>query len=213
MQTHPTPLHRTLLALLLAAALLGLAPSTAAQKLTPTVGHPIAYRVSLPSGAEINDNGETLTAETENMIVFVGAVDLVAGQDKPLPVSDGESRRIMTSLFMGSDSLLFGLIDHSFREHDVDLTGAVREIRTLGGHRAAYVRGEFQENGEAAWMEVHLTVKDGIMYLLIVGGMRDNASVALASRIRESFVLADAPPPAEPGTRRSSVIRRIQESR
>ncbi|HEU4881367.1 MAG TPA: hypothetical protein VFT45_03950, partial [Longimicrobium sp.] len=107
MHIRSTPLR----VLALVCALLGGAPAAMAQKLTPMVGAPIGYRVSLPSGAEIEDDGETLTAQTEDVIVFIAAVDLVAAQDEPLPVSDAESRRIVTSMFMGSDSLLFGLMD------------------------------------------------------------------------------------------------------
>jgi len=214
MRIHPTPLRCAVLAIVLGGALPGRAPAAAAQKLTPVTGSPIAYRVSLPSDAEVENYGEILTAESENAMIFVGAVDLVAAQDERLPVSDGESRRIVTSMFMGSDSLLFGPIDFALQEQDTELTGQVREIRTLGGHRAAYVRGEFQEDGEAAWMEMHLTVKDGILYLLIVGGSRDNASPALARRIHESFVLADGPTAEASRVRRApEVLREVGESR
>lgn len=214
MRIQSTPLRRAVLAIVLGGALPGVAPAAAAQKLTPVTGSPIAYRVSVPSGAEIASNGQTLIAATENTIVSVNAVDLVAAQDERLPVSDGESRRIMTSVFMGSDSLLFGLIDEALEEHDMELTGVVREIRTLGGHRAAYVRGVLQEDGEEAWMEMHLTVKDGILYLLIVGGSPDNASRALASRVRESFLLAKSPPAeASRVPRTPGVLRPVGESR
>jgi hypothetical protein len=206
---------RATIALMLCAVLLGSAPA-AAQKLETIVGNPIAYRVGLPAGAEIVDDGETVHVETENAIVFVGAVDLVATQDEKLPISDREARRLMTNVFMDSDSLLLGLLYQSMAQQGVELENIVTEMRTLGGQRAGYLRGEFVEAGDRARMEMHVTVKDGIMYLLIVGceDGDDAASATLAQRIHQSFVLADAPPAGiQAPARRSGVLRRTQRSR
>ncbi|HEX2080770.1 MAG TPA: hypothetical protein VHG08_23900 [Longimicrobium sp.] len=205
MRIQPT-LHRCVLVLPLAGALFGLAPAAASQSLVTTVGEPIAYRVDLPAGAEISRDGPFLAAETPKHIVLVAAADLVAEAEYQLPVSDPEARRILTSVFMDSDSLLLGLMDEGMRRRNVELVGVVREIRTLGGQRAAYLRGGVGRRGTDGWMEMHVTVKDGIMYLLIVGGMgragaRDET---LAARIRDSFVLPDAPPPAASGPARSA---------
>lgn len=202
----PPTLHRCALVLPLAGALFGLAPAGAAQRLVTTVGEPIAYRVDLPAGARISHEHPFLAAETPKHVVLVAAADLAAEADHQLPVSEPEARRILTNMFMESDSLLLGLIDQGMRRRNVELVGVVREIRTLGGQRAAYVRGGVGRRGTDGWMEVHVTVKDGIMYLLIVGGMgragaRDET---LAARIRDSFVLPDAPPPAASGPARSA---------
>lgn len=195
MGIHPTSLRRALLACALATATPGLAPAAAAQNLTPVVGDPIAYRVSLPAGARVMSDRQNLHGVTRDAIVFVGAVDLMDAQEREPKVSESEARRIMTSLFMQSDTLLLALLHHGIRQRDVKLHDVVTEMRTLGGQRAAYLGG-VPNDGAHARLDAHMTVKDGILYLLIVHSnrRRGERSGMLAESIHQSFVLADAPP-------------------
>src|SRR5688572_10828999 len=132
MRTHFNPLHHALLSLALTFAVPALAPAAEAQRLVTATGDPIAYRVDVPAGARIDHDGYYMIAETDNAYVITAAVDLLTAADHGLPVSDGEARRIMTNMFMGSDSLLLGLFDEGMRRRNVRLEGLVREIRTLG---------------------------------------------------------------------------------
>jgi hypothetical protein len=201
MRIHPT-LLRAFLTLASAAALLGTAPAVAAQNLATAVGEPIAYRVDLPVGAEVVRDGYFLTAETKHVYVVVGSVDMVAEAERQLPVSEQESRRIMTNLFMDSDSLLLGLLDEGMRQRDVHLAGVVREIRTLGGQRAGYLRGRIDRSLDAPWPEAYVTVKDGVMYMLVFTAVRPGERFyTLATQVHGSFILPDAPPPASLGAR------------
>lgn len=201
MRIHPL-LLRPFLTLAVAAALPAAAPAVAAQNLVTAVGEPFAYRVDLPAGAELVRDGHFLTAETKNVYVLVGSVDMVAEAERQLPVSEQESRRIMTNVFMGSDSLLLGLLDEGMRQRNVHLAGIVREIRTLGGQRAGYVRGRIDQSRNAPWLEAYVTVKDGIMYMLVFTAVRPGERFStLAARVHGSFILPDAPPPATFGSR------------
>lgn len=174
--------------------------------LTPTVGTPIAYRISLPEGWEITREDDVLSAKEAPLTVVLGAMDLMKGVENPLPVSDMEARRIMTNMIMGSDSLLFALMrDVTKEEEGYRVTGTLHDIRSLAGQRAAYLKGRYEEDGEIGWAEAHFTIKDGILYMLMFtleGGERTEAEFAahapLFTRIRDSFVLADAPPAAGP---------------
>jgi hypothetical protein len=207
MRTKPT-FPRSIVALAIAGALATLAPAAPAQRLAATVGTPIPYRVSLPAGANISQESEFLLAETDSMYVVIGSVDIMQSWDNELPVSDAEARRIMTNVFMGSDSLLLGLVIEGVQRKFGQLNGAVTEIRTFAGQKSGYTRGDFNQDGERGSLEMHLTVKDGIMYMLIIAVRgHGNASLeTLATGIRDSFALPDAPPPAAT-PRRNGVIR------
>lgn len=199
MPIHPT-FFRHALGLALAGALFGLAPAGAAQDLVTTVGDPIAYRVDLPAdGVREEDADGLMSVMTDEAFVMVGALDLMEEEGEELPVSDPEARRILTAVFMASDSLLIGLMTQSMLNEGLALQEMVTDIRTLGGERAAYVRGVYREGGEAGWVEMYVTVRDAIMYMLMVGTLgEDDAQLdALGSRIHGSFVLPDAPPPAD----------------
>ncbi len=184
MRIHSTPVRS---ALALAGALFGVAVG----KLVVRVGRPIPYRIALPEDAEVAEEPGLLSARTESLFVIVVATDMLEGEENPLPVSEAESRRILTSIIMGSDALLFALLDEEFRRRKLDLRDVVRGIRSLGGQRAACVRGRVHERGVEGWLDIYATVKNGIMYILAftaLGG--DLAShEPLVARIRDSFVL------------------------
>jgi hypothetical protein len=210
----PSILLRSTVAVLAVAVLAG-APAAEAQRLVAAVGDPIAYRVDVPAGARIERAGYYMTAETDDAHLTTAAVDMVNDADHHLPVSDREARRIVTDMFIGSDSLLLGLIDEGMRRRDVRLAGAVREIRTLGGQRAGYIRGRVGRSKDAPSIEMYVTVKDGIMYMLVFTAVGPTARVeSLAARIHQSFVMPDAPPAGfQAPTPRSGVLRRTERSR
>lgn len=196
MRTQQTFLRYSLA--ITAAATCGLAQDAAAQALTLRVGSPIPYRVELPALATEADDGWSLEVEGSGYYVRVGAMDMMDEVDDPLPVSDTEARRLMTTLFMSSDSLLLGLLEESMQEQQVDLQDVVTEIRTLGGQRSGYLRGRVVcECGHSGTIEMNLTVKDGILYMLMFATEGEGAErhEPMMTRIRESLVLADAPPP------------------
>lgn len=178
-------------ALAFAGALLGVAPAAAARKLVARAGDPVPYRIALPEEAEIERRPGLLAAQTGNLSVIVVATDMLEGEQNPLPLPKPESRRILTDMIMGSDALLFALLDEEFRRRKLELGDVVRGIGTLGGQRAACVRGRLEEGGVESWLDIHATVKDGIMYLLaftvLSGGLEPHE--ALVARIHESFEL------------------------
>jgi hypothetical protein len=76
-----------------------------------------------------------------------------------------------------------------------ELREVVREIRRLGGRRAAYMRARIGDNGEGGWLDVHVTAKDGFVYMLLFMGRGDRRAEhePLRAHIRDSFAF-----PAEP---------------
>jgi hypothetical protein len=194
----------------LACLLAAVAPPVLAQSatspvltpLTPTVGNPITYRISLPERWEITREDDVLYARQGPLTVVLGAMDIVRMVKDPPPASEAEERRIMTNMVMGSDSLLYDLMREATREEEgYRVTGIMHDIRSLAGQRAAYMRGRYEEDGETGWAEAHFTMKDGIAYMLMFtleGSERTEAEFAtyepLFTRIRDSLVLADAPP-------------------
>lgn len=178
-------------ALAFAGALLGVAPVGAARRLVARTGDPVPYRIALPQGAEIETGPGLLAAQCGNLSVIVVATDMLEGEQNPLPLPEAESRRILTNIIMGSDALLFALLDEEFRRRNLELGNVVRGIGMLGGQRSACVRGRFEERGVEGWLDMHATVKDGIMYMLaftvLTGGLASHE--ALIARIRNSFVL------------------------
>ncbi|HYR08019.1 MAG TPA: hypothetical protein VEQ60_09630 [Longimicrobium sp.] len=216
---HPdsTFLRRVFLAAMLGAAMLALAPGAATQTLVSRVGDPVPYQIQLPALARISGDGEMLQAETDDFIVVVAAMDMMAEDKDPLPVSEAEARRILTNVVIGSDSLLLAMMEEGAREQNLELSDVVKEIRTLGGQRSGWMRGRTTCScGHEVVIETYVTVKDGIVYMLMFGGYAENAErrAPLIARIHESFILADAPPAATVRTRaRGSTIRRIERSR
>jgi hypothetical protein len=178
-------------ALSFAGTLLGVAPATAGRKLIVRAGDPIPYRIALPENAEIEVRPGLLAAQSGNLSVIVVATDMLEGEQNPLPVPEAESRRILTNIIMGSDALLFALLDEEFRRRELELGNVVRGIGSLGGQRSACVRGRFEERGVEGWLDMHATVRDGIMYMLAFTVLSDDLAPreALLARIRDSFVL------------------------
>ncbi|HVG45747.1 MAG TPA: hypothetical protein VM890_13495 [Longimicrobium sp.] len=166
------------------------------------VGTSVGYRVGIPERWELKEEGEELTATNGRVTLFLGVRDLVTEKrESRLPVSPAESRRIMTNFFMGSDSLLLGLMDRMrvemMEERGVHCTQLTREVRELAGQHAGFLslrcdRGRRESVRFDSW----LTVKDGVAYLLMyLGEPKDHAAnEPLFDRVRQSLVLADTPP-------------------
>lgn len=175
-------------ALSLAASLLGVAP--AARKLTVRVGHPIPYRIALPEEAAIEEASGLLSARTGDLAVVVVARDMLDGEECPV-ASSAPSRRRLTRMLMRSDVLLFTLLEEEFGNRNLRLHDAVRRVRSLGGQWAACVRGRVDDNGVSGWIDIHATVRDGILYMLVftLSGREPSAHEPLLARIRDSFVL------------------------
>lgn len=190
MRKHST---RVRSALSLAGALFGVAPAAAARKFVARTGHPIPFRVELPEDAEIEEGPGLLSARTRDLSIVAAATDMLAGEAHPQTIPEAGSRRILTSLVMGSDALLFGVLEEELQTRKLKLEEVVRGIGTLGGQRAACLQGSFEEHGVRGWLDIHATVKDGILYLLafaVAGG--PGSPPPLFTRIRESFVLPQA---------------------
>ena len=184
-----SPSVRSVLAF--AGALLGVAPAAAARKLVVRVGDPIPYRIALPEEAEIERRRGLLAAQSGNLSIIAAATDMLEGEPNPLPLAEAESRRILTSIIMGSDALLFALLDEEFRRRKLQLGNVVRGIGTLGGQRSACVRGRLEQRGEEGWLDMHATVEDGIMYMLAFKVVRGDPGPhdPIIARIRDSFAL------------------------
>jgi hypothetical protein len=200
-----------------AAALFGaaliVAPSASAQgapALLTTVGTPFPYRIDLPGDCEIvrdsrtvsNREVHSLTAGRQDLVVVVQAVDLMEGDTRRAPgISEAQMRRIMTDMVVKSDSLLHGIMQSAsaLMSKSGEIRDPVREIRTLAGQRAAYMSGRVESDGMLLRFEMHLTVQDGIMYVLMTmaPSKRYAAHGPLFARIRESLVLG----PTAPGFR------------
>ena len=193
---HPGRLRA---ALSLGIALLGIAPAAAAQAaasaaFSTTLGDPIRYRISLPRDAEIVREDHMLYAVSDNVVIMVTATDMLKGEAPVLHVSDAEARGVITRMIMGSDSILLALLREGIEEsgHGADLLDVRQGITTLGGQRAAQMTARLQEDGGEGWMEMRMTVKDGILYMLMFAVVDDEpaAHEPLFARIRDSFVLA-----------------------
>jgi hypothetical protein len=182
-----------------AALLFGLAPGAAAQQgLLPLEGSPIAYRVNVPypGWSNTSENGMMMIARDEAMII-VTATDLAVLQERPASMSEEQYRRILTERFMASDSVMMALTTRVVsRAAALEQEGLVQEVRTLGGQRAAYIRArKVQDDGKTTWRQAYLTVKDGIMYMLVfvVQDRNLDKHKDLFDRVHQSFELAAAP--------------------
>jgi hypothetical protein len=193
--------------LVLSWVVLGFAPAARAQTsapvpLTTTVGDSIPYRVGLPGDWKVtrlsmnssNFRVHVLVAEGgDTLAVAISATDLAAQVDRPAGVSLGQMRRMMTERILGSDSLMYGMIRESVANRGWEVQDEVREIRTLAGQRAAYMRGRSESEGMPVSFEMHVTMRDGIVYAIVAMSDDHAAREPLFARIRESFVLAPAP--------------------
>jgi hypothetical protein len=196
---------RTLPVLTLLCSALAAAPAhgqrSSNSPLREHVGTPVAYRVGIPVRWELKEDGDKLTATNGRVMLVLGARDLVTNKvESKLPVSDAESRRILTNMFMSSDSLLLGLMDRIteqvMEERGVRCSQVTREVRELAGQHAGFHSLRCGEGREAARLDTWVTVKDGVMYMLVYAGEPKDyaANEPLFDRVRQSLVLADAPP-------------------
>ncbi len=185
MRKHIRPVRT---ALSLAGSLLGVTP--AARKLTMRVGHPIPFQIGLPEEATIEEAPGLLSARTRDLVVVVVARDLLHDEANPRPVAP-DSRRRLTKMLMESESLLFVLLEEEFRNGNLQLHGAVSRVRALGGQWAARVCGRLGESGRSGCIDIHATVKDGILYMLVftMSATSPDPHEPLLARIRDSFVL------------------------
>jgi hypothetical protein len=160
---------RGVLAAALLALLFGVAPGAAAQDLVPVVGAPIAYRVEVPDqGWTRSGDDGMLTVGRNDAMIIVSVMDLATLQQRPASVSESQYRTTLTQRFMASDSVMMALMTRVVsRAPALEREGLVQEARTLGGQRAAYIRDRQVQNGTTRWRQAYLTVKGGIMYMLV----------------------------------------------
>jgi hypothetical protein len=176
------------------------------QPLREHVGTTVAYRVGIPTRWELREDGEKLMASNGRVMVILGAQDLVTGEKElDLPVSSAEKRRILTTMILGSDSLLLGLMDRmaetATEKPRLRCSQLAREVRELAGQHAGYMSLACEsELGESSRLDTWFTVKDGVMYILVCAAETKAyaANELLFNRVRESLVLADAPPAGSP---------------
>jgi hypothetical protein len=198
--------------------------SSASAPLVTQTGSPVAYRIGFPRGWKIEREdmnvsrqaqvqggtvtntvrmqfaGETLSAESGTGYVHLVVADVVPVKRSDLPVSWAEQRRIVTNTVLGSDSLLFGVLANATGGQGADFRDRVQEIRTLGGQRAGYQSGLLVTPGLQSRVEIYVTVKDGIVYVLTFAesDSRFAAREPLFARVRDSLVFAENAPVSAP---------------
>ena len=150
-----------------------LAQDRAPRPLNVVTGAPIAYRIGVPRGWDVQRKTNGLTATRRPAVMTFNAIDMVRAATIDPRMTEADARREMTAIVMGSDSATF----HTMRRimemggQAVPLRDVAYEIRTLGGERAGYMTGWSEdpdapaEFARARW-ERYLTVKDGIAYML-----------------------------------------------
>ena len=161
---------RTLPVLTLLCSLLAV-PAHAQRSSSPPlreyVGTSVAYRMGIPVRWELREDGGKLMATNGRVMLMLGVQDLVTDKEEAkLPVSPAENRRIMTNVFLGSDSLLLGLMDRIpegvMTKQGVQCSQLTREVRELAGQHAGFLSLRCDlGGGEVARYDVWLTVKDG----------------------------------------------------
>jgi hypothetical protein len=190
-------------------AALALVPSASAQSapsLLTTVGTPLPYRIDLPRDWEVHRESRMsntgliyrLAAGNGDRAVALFTTDVMQSRKESPFVSEEQARRIVTDMLVSSDSALYGMMQvmrGEMAEQDEPLLDVVQEIRTLGGQRAAYMTARIAQGRKSQRFEMHITVQNGIMYILVFMGKLDDhaAHEPLFTRIRESLVFAPAP--------------------
>ena len=186
---------RSILAVAVIGGLFATAPAAAGQALILSEGTPIPYQVKLPVDWGSAKQDGVLIVGDGNAVVLITAQAIVADkEEEPLPGSDAEASQQLMNRILGSDSVMMGMLTDQFATGaGMDLSDGVREMRTLGGQRAAYLRGRYEAEGEKGWIDAYLVIKDGIVYLLAfrVPGNDPAPYAPLFTRIHESFVLAN----------------------
>ncbi|HEU4884067.1 MAG TPA: hypothetical protein VFT45_17530 [Longimicrobium sp.] len=185
--------------LVLAGALLALAPAAATQAFVPVTGAPIAYRVSIPADWEVSTIDEGLTAGNADVMLMIMTMDMLVGDDgAPLSAAELRSRRRRSEEIVASDSLLLELASkHIVSDEEYTVGDLTKGIGTLGGQRAGYARAHLENDKGAHWALNYATVREGIMYgfVFVWRGEDREAHDPLFARIRDSFVFPDAPRP------------------
>lgn len=213
-----------LLAAVLACA--SAAPAQSSRVATPLVPHAgtaLDFRISLPEGWTIDRDDITASREAEvkmgtatntvrvqvqgevlSAAKGAGYVHLLVTDMVPVPsgvpVSWSEQRRMMTSAVLDSDSLLLNLMANAIRGREAEFRDVVREIRTLGGQRAGYQSAVLVQRGLRSQTELYATVKDGVMYVLIVAEPESSfaGTEPLFARVRDSLMFAENTPVSAP---------------
>ncbi len=181
------------------AALAGTAQAAAAQDLAPLTGTPVAYQVGMPVPAWelLRNDEEMMQVGTADAVIIASAWDLLAQEQRNPAIPDHIHRTIVTNQWMDSDSLLMARVAEALSSTgNLQAEGRVEEMRTLGGERAAYMRTQWEREGDTGWAQAYVTVKDGIMYMLVhvVAGADADKYGEIFGRVHQSFVLAAAPP-------------------
>jgi len=157
---------RLSLAAALFSAALAFAPGASAQGAAPLatiVGSPLPYRIDLPKGWEIVRESEVVEHGKNHVVAGRGgpaavvllATDLLEGT--PFHGPGAEERRKLTDMLLGSDSAMYEFLNG--HGPDAHLSEVVREIRSLGGQRAAYMKAHDESEDEPHWFEMHVTVR------------------------------------------------------
>lgn len=157
--------------------------------LATVAGDSIGFRVDLPESAEIYREGGTIKALTPQVTITVSAWELDHPVLAQAALGPGAEARLLAS-----DSLLTALWRRTRCPYDE--SDVVEESRSLGGERAAYLRGRYDaEIIYHGWFEGYITVHRGVVYMLSfqLDDLDYAAHEPLLARIRDSFRFA--PPP------------------
>jgi hypothetical protein len=178
-------------ALAFAGALFGFASAPTGRKLAVRTGAPIPFRIALPEEAEVVSGPGVLSTRFGEVLVVAAAKDMMQGEEEGHMARESLARRVLDGFIMRSDPLLYALLDEELVRRQLELPNAVRRIGTLGRQRAACLRSRFSHGGTDAWLEMHATVQDGIMYMLTFTVLSGDLAPheALLARIHESFEL------------------------
>ncbi len=194
--TKPTFMRSTL-ALIVASGLFGIAPAAAGQTLILSEGTSVPYQVKLPvDWGSAREDGVLIVGDGTAAVIITAQSLAEGDEEEPLPGSGAEASQQLIDMILSSDSVLMGMLTDQFASGaGMDLSDGVREMRTLGGQRAAYLRGRYNTDGEEGWIDAYLAIKDSVVYILAFRVPGDDPApyASLFARIHESFVLANAP--------------------
>ncbi|HST61613.1 MAG TPA: hypothetical protein VLK84_23110 [Longimicrobium sp.] len=187
---------RSILALVVAGGLFGTAPAAAGQALILSEGTPIPYQVKLPvDWGSVREDGVLIVGDGTAAVIITAQSLAEGDEEEPLPGSDAAASQQLIDMILSSDSVLMGMLTDQFATGaGMDLSDGVREMRTLGGQRAAYLRGRYNTDGEEGWIDAYLAIKNSVVYILAFRVPGDDPApyAPLFTRIHESFVLANA---------------------
>lgn len=178
-----------------------IAQGPSATRLVPHKGATVPFTVQVPDGWNVQEMDGGVLATSGHALVGVYASDVLADQKNTLPVSEAESRRIVTSMILGSDSLLLAMMgkakDGIMQTALSPVVGAP-EISTLGGSRAAFLRTRMDAPTiGSVRVDMYFTMSDGYVIMLFHGAAEDSVAAwqPVFDRVRESLVLPHWSPP------------------